>query len=189
MLYVFRWMKIGQTKKYSVKPRIVRIAIALLIGLAILAIHPFQGSAAENQPDACSIDAFCASMVEVQLSRTVPQLKTLDITLVHTGPGPNYLSYGILPAGYISRVSAISEDGEWWAIALPFDIALDGIGWVSDAAVNVHNIEELPDWLKNCIPTNYCDYLRLHNPQYISIRQPSANAPMFGIIPPYTFFR
>jgi heat shock protein HslJ/uncharacterized protein YraI len=63
---------------------------------------------------------------------------------VRSGPGVDYLSYGIAPAGATSEVLGISEDSLWWVVSMPTDLSSDGQGWVSADFVEVLGGEDVP---------------------------------------------
>ena len=68
---------------------------------------------------------------------------TVDVN-IRSGPGTNYLSYGIMPAGTSAPVIGVSEDGGWWVIQISTDLATDGRGWVSADFVTVTNGDGVP---------------------------------------------
>jgi hypothetical protein len=165
----------------SMTPRTVTV---FLLTLAMLAVLSFKVSAANIPLQACDVVDFCAAISNTQPNSFVPQVVIADTTLVRTGPGTNYYSYDDLPAGTISPVKGISQDGKWWAIPLPISFAQDGTGWVPAAAASVKNVETMPDWLQHCDRMNYCGYILAHSPQYVQVMKPSATAPRFGITRP-----
>ena len=173
-------MKSHQPGISLVKFVAARAVKALMLGLAILVMMTSKVSAANTPAPACNVeDILCASPNPAQLNGSAPQLVISDATFVHTGPGSDYYSYGDLPAGYISQVVAISEDGNWWAIPLPVTTAPDGLGWVSSSAVTVKNVQAMPGWLEQCDPLTYCGYILSHSPQYIPIKYLSSTTPGF----------
>lgn len=74
----------------------------------------------------------------------VPTATTIEPVNVRRGPGTAYQSYGIVPAGTIFEVIGIGQDGEWWVVRLPTDIAPDGQGWISASYVETENTESVP---------------------------------------------
>ena len=147
---------------------------ALIITLVILFTITMNVSAAAISAPVCNPDAFCAAISQPQPNWFAPQLVTSATTLVQSGPGANFDSYGELPAGFISRVTGISEDGDWWVIPLPSSITKDGKGWVKSTTVTTDNVQAMPDWLKNCDPLDYCGYILAHSPQYVPVRRASS---------------
>lgn len=73
-----------------------------------------------------------------------PMATALEPINVRSGPGTDYLSYGIAPAGATAEVIGISEDGQWWVISVSTDIAPDGRGWVNGNYVEVTNADDVP---------------------------------------------
>lgn len=74
----------------------------------------------------------------------VPTATALEPINVRSGPGTEYLSYGIAPVGSTAIVVGVSEDGQWWVIQLPQDVSPNGQGWVSGEFVEVSNVENVP---------------------------------------------
>jgi len=73
-----------------------------------------------------------------------PTAVALEPINVRSGPGTAYTSYGVVSIGATAEVIGISEDGQWWVIKLPTDIAPDGRGWVKGDYVKVTNAENVP---------------------------------------------
>jgi len=73
-----------------------------------------------------------------------PTATATDDVNVRSGPGTNYLVYGIMAAGTSAEVIGISEDGLWWVITDPTGVSPDGRGWVSGDYVTVTNGEGVP---------------------------------------------
>jgi uncharacterized protein YraI len=73
-----------------------------------------------------------------------PTATTTDAINVRSGPGTDYPSYGISPVGATAEVIGKSEDGKWWVVKLPTDLAPDGRGWVNANYVEVTNAETVP---------------------------------------------
>lgn len=158
--------------------------IPILLVLVFLGMTTMKVSATSIKAPACQPEMLCTSVIQGQLTSFSPQLVVSDTTLVHTGPGLDYLSYGYLPAGANSLVNGVSQDGNWWAIPLPTTIAPDGLGWVSATTITVENAQKLPDWLAHCDRMTYCGFVLAHSPQYVPVRQPSSTAPRFGVTQP-----
>lgn len=74
----------------------------------------------------------------------VPTATALEPINVRSGPGTAYPSYGVAPIGATAVVVGVSEDGQWWVIQVPTDIAPDGRGWVNGNYVEVTNAENVP---------------------------------------------
>jgi len=73
-----------------------------------------------------------------------PQATAIEPINVRSGPRTVYESYGVAPIGTTGRVMGISQDGSWWVVALPTDVASDGMGWVNAAYVSTANTEGVP---------------------------------------------
>ena len=61
---------------------------------------------------------------------------------VRSGPGTHYPVLGVAPFGAEGKIVGRSQDGQWWAVALPS--APGAIGWVSASNVAVVNVENVP---------------------------------------------
>lgn len=73
-----------------------------------------------------------------------PQATAIEPINVRSGPGTAYASYGTVPIGTTGRVIGVSQDGSWWVVAIPPDVATDGMGWVNAAYVSTANTESVP---------------------------------------------
>jgi len=73
-----------------------------------------------------------------------PTATTIEPVNVRRGPGTAYQSYGVVPAGTIFEVIGIGQEGEWWVVRLPTDVAPDGQGWISASYVETENTESVP---------------------------------------------
>jgi uncharacterized protein YraI/heat shock protein HslJ len=73
-----------------------------------------------------------------------PMATTTDAVNVRSGPGTEYPSYGITPVGATAEVIGISEDGTWWVVKVPTELAPDGRGWLNANYVDVTNAENVP---------------------------------------------
>lgn len=63
-------------------------------------------------------------------------------TTIYSGPGSNYVVYGVFLGGQTGVVVGKSEDGQWWALHVP--VAPEGNGWVSAPAVTTRNVDNIP---------------------------------------------
>jgi uncharacterized protein YraI len=63
-------------------------------------------------------------------------------TAIMSGPGTNYVLYGVLLGGVTVQVTGISQDGQWWVISVP--PAPNGQGWVSAAYLTTSGAEAVP---------------------------------------------
>jgi uncharacterized protein YgiM (DUF1202 family) len=73
-----------------------------------------------------------------------PTVTALEPINVRSGPGTEYPSFGVAPAGTVAEVIGMSNDGNWWVIRLPVEIAADEQGWVSVDFVEPDNIGQPP---------------------------------------------
>jgi len=73
-----------------------------------------------------------------------PRAVTKDAINIRSGPGTEYLTYGVVPKGTSFEVTGVSEDLDWWVVAIPKEIAIDGMGWVSADFVDASNTENVP---------------------------------------------
>ena len=73
-----------------------------------------------------------------------PSVTALEPINIRSGPGVDYPSYGVAPAGSVGEVIGISSDGGWWVIKLSTNIAQSGQGWVSADYVKAENVGEPP---------------------------------------------
>ncbi len=65
-----------------------------------------------------------------------------DGIFIRTGPGTDYPSIGAAPFEETGEIVGVSEDGEWWVVALPE--APNEQGWVSAAFVEATNADDVP---------------------------------------------
>lgn len=71
----------------------------------------------------------------------MPTATTLEVINVRNGPGTQYLSYGVVDQGTTFEVTGISEDGDWWVVKVPIEVAPDEQGWVTEEYVKTVNTE------------------------------------------------
>jgi heat shock protein HslJ len=74
----------------------------------------------------------------------VPVATAKDAINVRSGPGTQYPSFGVAPAGAQAEVIGKSEDGGWWVIRLPPGYSPDNTGWVSADFVETTNTDTVP---------------------------------------------
>ena len=65
-----------------------------------------------------------------------------DGIFIRTGPGTDYPSIGAAPFEETGEIVGVSEDGEWWVVALPE--APNEQGWISAAFVEATNAGDVP---------------------------------------------
>jgi uncharacterized protein YraI len=63
---------------------------------------------------------------------------------IRSGPGSEYPSYGTAPVGASGEVIGVSENGGWWVVKVPAEIAADQHGWVNANYVQVTGAENVP---------------------------------------------
>jgi uncharacterized protein YraI len=73
-----------------------------------------------------------------------PYLVTFEPLNVREGPGNEYDSYGVAPAGVTLQIIGISEDGKWYEVAIPTKYVASGKGWVNNAYVTAYNAANVP---------------------------------------------
>jgi uncharacterized protein YraI len=73
-----------------------------------------------------------------------PSATALDYVNLRTGPGSCNPAYAIAPPGATGEVIGVSEDGQWWQVKLPVEVAAVGYGWVSAAYVSTSNTASVP---------------------------------------------
>ena len=74
----------------------------------------------------------------------VPTATAIEPINVRSGPGTDYDSYGVAPAGSTAVVIGVSADNQWWVIQISTDIASDGRGWINANYVEVQNADNVP---------------------------------------------
>lgn len=65
-------------------------------------------------------------------------------TKVYRGPGAEYASYGVVAVSTPAEVVGISEDGEWWVIAVAEEVTPEKQAWVDANYVQITNLREKP---------------------------------------------
>jgi uncharacterized protein YraI len=73
-----------------------------------------------------------------------PAAVALDAVNIRSGPGEEYLAYGVAAKGATGEVIGVSEDGAWWVVKLPTTVAANGQGWVSADWVSTSNTDNVP---------------------------------------------
>lgn len=70
--------------------------------------------------------------------------KALETISVYSSPDTGSASYGKAPAGAIMAITGKTEDGKWWRINLPTEIASSGFGWVEAGFVQTSKTDNVP---------------------------------------------
>jgi heat shock protein HslJ len=73
-----------------------------------------------------------------------PTATTTEPLNVRSGPGTEYYSYGIIPAGTTLEVVGKNAEGTWWAVNIPTTLTSTGVGWVSGDYVVTENTGNVP---------------------------------------------
>lgn len=74
----------------------------------------------------------------------VPSATAVDFVNVRSGPGTNYLVYGVAQPGASAEVSGMSQDGLWWQVKIPNTSIPEGVAWVSANYVYTSNTGSVP---------------------------------------------
>jgi uncharacterized protein YraI len=73
-----------------------------------------------------------------------PTATAVDYVNVRSGPGSCYVPYVIAPPGASGEITGVTEDGAWWQLKLPTEVAGTGVGWVSADYVTTSNADGVP---------------------------------------------
>ena len=68
----------------------------------------------------------------------------LDYVNLRSGPGTNYLIYGVAAPGATGEVTGKSSDGMWWQVKIPTEYVASGAAWVAAQWVTTANTENVP---------------------------------------------
>lgn len=132
-----------QTKSGSSTILIVGIVVVLLAALAVILFLIFGGDNA-SPPPAATVPPPPEVSVPTPVPGT-PMVTASEAINVRSGPGTNFPSYGVAPAGTQGVVIGISEDGGWWVVQVQrTDLVPDGQGWVSGEFVEAENTDGVP---------------------------------------------
>jgi len=74
----------------------------------------------------------------------VPAATAIDYIYIRSGPGTEYLAYGMAAPGATGEVAGKSEDGAWWQVKVSTAYVAGGLGWVSADWVTTVNTENVP---------------------------------------------
>jgi uncharacterized protein YraI len=69
------------------------------------------------------------------------RLMTIEPVNVRSGPGSQFPSYGVMPAGRRAKILGETANSKWYEIALPTGIAPDGVGWVNASSIVTFNTQ------------------------------------------------
>ena len=89
----------------------------------------------------------------------------LEAVNIRTGPGTNYPSYGVVPAGSTGEIIGKSQDGQWWVVKISVSLSPSGQGWVSAQYILATGAENVP--VINAPPP----------PPPVEVPPPASNAP------------
>ena len=71
----------------------------------------------------------------------VASATAIDYVNLRSGPGSCFPVYAVAPPGASGEVTGVSEDGQWWQVKLPVEIASSGLGWVAAGYVTTANTD------------------------------------------------
>jgi uncharacterized protein YraI len=73
-----------------------------------------------------------------------PTATAIDYVNLRSGPGTNYLIYGVVAPGATGEVTGKSSDGLWWQVKVPTEYIASGAAWVAAEWVTTANTENVP---------------------------------------------
>ena len=73
-----------------------------------------------------------------------PSATAIDYVNLRSGPGTNYLIYGVAAPGATGEVIGVSQDGGWWQVKVPPEKIPAGNAWVSAGYVTTANTSGVP---------------------------------------------
>jgi serine/threonine-protein kinase len=156
-----------QTKSGSSTILIVGIVVVVLAGLVVILFLIFGGGGSDttSPPPAATAPIPPEATLPTPVPNTA-KVTAIDVINVRSGPGTNYPSYGVAPAGTQGVVIGVSEDGGWWVVQVQrTDLVPDGQGWVSGEYVTAENTDGVP-----VVPSP-------EPPPVVEIPPPDPNAP------------
>jgi uncharacterized protein YraI len=83
-----------------------------------------------------------------------PQVSMLEAATLRSGPTLEFPVYGVAPTGSRAEVLGQSEDGDWWAVRLPTNVATDSTGWVAKVYTLPSNVTSPPTVKTPDLPNN-----------------------------------
>jgi uncharacterized protein YraI len=83
-----------------------------------------------------------------------PQATMREAATLRSGPSLEFPVYGVAPTGSQAEVLGQSEDGEWWAVRMPTNIAENGTGWVPKLYTTTSNVTNPPVVKTPDLPNN-----------------------------------
>jgi len=116
-----------------------------IIALVIIAVLAFVYFSKQNQsPAPTPMPPQPPQVVLPTVDPNSPHVTAnVDIN-VRSGPGTNYPTYGVAPAGAQALVIGVNEDGTWWNISVSPEKIPAGNAWVSAEYVTPANTENIP---------------------------------------------
>ena len=115
---------------------------------------------------------------------------TFTYVNVRSGPGLDYPIYFVAPPGATGQAIGISEDGAWYAVALPTTVSGTGSGWLSASYVIPANTEGLPVMAAPApppsveVPPPDGSTATVTNFEPLNVRSgPSTGYPIYGVAP------
>jgi uncharacterized protein YraI len=73
-----------------------------------------------------------------------PTATAIDYVNLRSGPGTEYLIYGIAAPGATAEVTGKSADGMWWQVKVPVEYIAAGVAWVAAEWVTTSNTDSVP---------------------------------------------
>jgi uncharacterized protein YraI len=165
------------------------VAIVAVVVVAVLA-YVFLGNQADTLSEGANATPLPPTVVApTPLPDTASVTANVDIN-VRSGPGTNYPSSGVAPAGAQAPVVGVSPDGGWWNISvIPANIPA-GNAWVSAEFVTAQNTDNVPVVQpppappETVPPTPAPDEPSATTTDVVNLRSgPGLNYPIYGLAP------
>jgi heat shock protein HslJ/uncharacterized protein YraI len=120
-----------------------------------------------------------------------PQVVMREPATLRSGPTLEFPVFGVAPTGSRAEVVGESQDGEWWALRLPSNLASDNTGWVPKIFTVASNIPanlqviptpNLPRNINPAAPASGAPSLITREP--LNVRSgPGNDYPSLGMVP------
>lgn len=171
------------------KTLIIIIAVVAVAIIAVLAFVVFgnQDSAPAEGANPTPVPPEVSAPTPLPDSASVKA--NVDIN-VRSGPGTNYPSYGVAPAGSQAAIVGVSPDSGWWNISVKPENILAGNAWVSAEYVTAQNTENVPVVQPPPpppdaeVPAPGPDDPKVTTTEVVNVRTgPGTNYPIYGLAP------
>jgi len=171
------------------KTLIIILAVVAVAIIAVLAFVVFG-----NQ-DSAPAEGANPTPVPPEVGAPTPMPDSASVTAnveinVRSGPGTNYPSYGVAPAGAQAPVIGVSPDGSWWNISVKPENVPSGNAWVSAEFVTAQNTDSVPVVQpppappETVPPTPAPDEPTATTTDVVNLRSgPGLNYPIYGLAP------